>query len=320
MALVYAGIDEAGYGPMLGPLCVGLAVVRVADWSPGDRPPDLWDRLASGVCKAANDRRGRVAIADSKRLKLANSSKTRHPLVHLERGVLAAERTRGVTIDADTALLSDLGACLGDQPWYRGPARELPVGNTPDAIAIAANVLARALARAGVEILDLRCAVVTEATLNETIRATGTKARATLIGVGEHLRRVRDRWADGGVARVVCDRLGGRLGYARVLERELGLDEVGVIEQSPRVCRYDAAGLGVHFQPEAESAHLPVALASMIAKLVRELAMARFNGYWCARQPALKPTAGYTQDARRWLDDARGLLSSEQRDALVRLA
>jgi hypothetical protein len=58
----------------------------------------------------------------------------------------------------------------------------------------------------------------------------------------------------------------------------------------------------------------------MTAKLVRELAMARFNRYWCARMPDLKPTAGYTLDARRWLDDANGALREIERDTMIRMA
>jgi hypothetical protein len=76
----------------------------------------------------------------------------------------------------------------------------------------------------------------------------------------------------------------------------------------------------IHFRPEAEDAHLPVALASMTAKLVRELAMARFNRYWCLRMPELKPTAGYTLDARRWLEEANGVVREEEREVMVRMA
>ena len=75
----------------------------------------------------------------------------------------------------------------------------------------------------------------------------------------------------------------------------------------------------VQFMPEAESAHLPVALASMVAKYVRELSMARFNRYWCGRVPELKPTAGYSTDARRWLDEMREVLEPAERAAMVRI-
>ena len=41
--------------------------------------------------------------------------------------------------------------------------------------------------------------------------------------------------------------------------------------------------------------------------------MEAFNNWFEARQPGLKPTAGYTTDGRRWLEDARPLLTGLQR-------
>jgi ribonuclease HII len=76
----------------------------------------------------------------------------------------------------------------------------------------------------------------------------------------------------------------------------------------------------VQFMPCAESEHAPVALASMAAKLTRELLMARFNRHWGRRVPDLKPTAGYSADARRWLVEMRDVLHPAEREALIRLA
>jgi hypothetical protein len=64
----------------------------------------------------------------------------------------------------------------------------------------------------------------------------------------------------------------------------------------------------VIFEVEAEERHFPVALASMTAKLVRELAMLRFNRYWSGRMAELKPTAGYRNDAWRFLDDIAAVI------------
>ena len=67
--IYYAGIDEAGYGPMLGPLCVATSVFRVDEATPEDGPPDLWSRLEEVVGSRPRDPRRRIAVADSKRLK-----------------------------------------------------------------------------------------------------------------------------------------------------------------------------------------------------------------------------------------------------------
>ena len=65
---------------------------------------------------------------------------------------------------------------------------------------------------------------------------------------------------------------------------------------------------------------LPDVVNRLKDKLVRELAMARFNRYWAGRVPELRPTAGYVQDARRWLGDVRGVLTPAERELVVRKA
>jgi ribonuclease HII len=76
----------------------------------------------------------------------------------------------------------------------------------------------------------------------------------------------------------------------------------------------------VRFAVQAESLSLPVALASCIAKYVRETCMRAFNAGFAALEPALEPTAGYVTDARRWLKDAEVALarSGIERAELVR--
>jgi hypothetical protein len=53
------------------------------------------------------------------------------------------------------------------------------------------------------------------------------------------------------------------------------------------------------FRAQGES-FLPTALASMVSKYLRELAMRAFNEYWIGRITDLKPTAGYPVDAQRF--------------------
>ena len=58
----------------------------------------------------------------------------------------------------------------------------------------------------------------------------------------------------------------------------------------------------------ADGRFLPVALASMLAKYVRELLMLRLNRYFRAQMPDLKPTAGYFTDGRRYLTEIKPLM------------
>ena len=59
---------------MLGPLCVAMSIVAIADADPSDGPPDLWSRLDAVVCTTPRDAKRRIAVADSKRLKGSNQA------------------------------------------------------------------------------------------------------------------------------------------------------------------------------------------------------------------------------------------------------
>ncbi|MBX3364436.1 MAG: hypothetical protein KF866_06695 [Phycisphaeraceae bacterium] len=317
MALIYVGIDEAGYGPLLGPFCSAMTVWRVEGWREGDPAPDLWKMLARVVTPTLKGARGRIPLADSKAIKLANSA--RQPLVHLERGVLACLLTgQGMPRD-DAELLERLGGSYGQYPWYGGGGLGLPLANTPELLAIDANLLSGAMAEAGVSLVAARCCVVDEGRFNETVRRTNSKGEVALEAFAEHVRSLGALGLGEAPVRIVGDRLGGRVSYGGFLSSVLG-GEVRVLEETARVSRYESGRVVVQFLPEAESHHLPVALASMTAKFVRELAMLRFNRYWCARCVELKPTAGYRQDAGRWLRDVAGILTPDERRALTRLA
>ena len=65
----------------------------------------------------------------------------------------------------------------------------------------------------------------------------------------------------------------------------------------------------VTFAERGEERAFSVALASCIAKYTREICMEAFNGFFSDLQPDLHPTAGYTQDGRRWVEEAAPALA-----------
>lgn len=345
---ILVGIDEAGYGPLLGPLTVGMTVFAVPGPKEGEQAvPDLWKVLASGVCREPGrggkaDALGRIAIADSKELKLSSSVKTTHPLVHLERGVLTALHCAGHEVLPDDGTMHDgrlfgaLGAQMASEAWYTGEI-SLPCAHGVGSLRIAANLLDRALRASCVEILAMKCRVVGEREFNDLAVNHGGKAATTGRALREHLQFVWERWGAMHEGRttlgIVCDRQGGRAAYAKFLESALPGASVTIVEESEHRSRYTVEGVnsrgetcraGIAFLVEAERHHMPVALASMTAKYVRELAMERFNRYWLRRASEvsveLKPTAGYAMDAGRWLKDARGVYRADEKDLMVRLA
>jgi hypothetical protein len=78
----------------------------------------------------------------------------------------------------------------------------------------------------------------------------------------------------------------------------------------------------VGFHLKGDARHLPIALASLYSKYVRELFMLAFNTWWAERMPGLRPTAGYAADANRFLAetaDVRERLGVDP-EALIRIA
>jgi hypothetical protein len=193
-------------------------------------------------------------------------------------------------------------------------------------------MLRAAAERAGVGVAALKCRVLGETVYNDLVQTGGSKAAATEAALVDHLWSVWDAWGDigarpdGGV-RVVCDRQGGREQYTDLLRRAFPGVQVAETHRTIKQSRYELTGTGADGKPrhmhvlflvESERYHLPVALASMVAKHTRESMMARFNKYWCERMPELKPTAGYRGDAWRWLEDAKAVIRDDERVVMIR--
>ena len=78
---------------------------------------------------------------------------------------------------------------------------------------------------------------------------------------------------------VVVDRQSGRTHYRPLLAEVFPTARLAVLDESPRRSVYrledGARRMVVRFEVDADAVHMPVSLASMIAKYTRELLMAR---------------------------------------------
>lgn len=296
---IIVGIDEAGYGPRLGPLVVALVAFRV-------RHPT---RTLRTVLKRAGDPAGPFPVDDSKRIYRGGLG-----LDVLERSVLAF---RGAAASADAP-----DRPREERPWGLPWPPALPVAATAEDVAGAADALAAALAQAGVEVLTVRSRTVGVDEFNRGVTRCESKARVLFDAAMDLLAPWLDE--EGDVA-VNIDRHGGRAYYSPLLAERFPDRFHWVVSETPKLSAYRFRGRSgeatIGFEVGGDGLHLSTGLASMTAKYVRELHMRAFNAHFGAADPALRPTAGYHGDAGRWLADslaARTALDVPEA-ALVRL-
>ena len=202
-------------------------------------------------------------------------------------------------------------AYLENYPWYRGRNVDLPIETFPNVITRHAGRLKEALAEARTELLGLAAWPVEVLELNRGLEEAQNKAQISFEAIASFIRRVWKQFPDETVELMV-DRQGGRTHYARVLYEKIRPRSIRIEAETEDLSVYDLRrrrGTGeprpfrVTFATECERRCLPVALASMLSKYLREVHMALFNRYWKELRADLKPTAGYAVDARRFLGD-----------------
>jgi hypothetical protein len=311
------GVDEAGYGPNLGPLVITATVWEV----PGDPHAfDFWGELKSVVCRRAprataatngnSTSDGAVAVRRrASRMHVADSKQVYSPargLAPLETSVLSL-----LGLQAPHATLGELWRRLCSplapdddcaEPWFRRDGLALPLPSQADEREIARFVdrVQRQFEKSGIQLRLVASDIVLTERFNGLTVSLGNKASALSRTSLELLHRAWCPDRDG-PALVIADKHGGRSYYQALLADVFGVLPLCLDEGLER-SRYRLGTSELRFEARAER-YLPVAVASMVSKYVRELAMEVFNRFWRQHVPDIEPTKGYPTDARRFRRD-----------------
>ena len=317
--LVYGGIDEAGYGPMFGPLCVGSCVFVLENHQPEDGAPDMWQLLHEIVCRTRSEAKNKIAVNDSKKLK---SSAKKKALTHLERGVFAFLHALGKDVPtSDEQFFDSVDCTTSTLPWNQSTT-QLPVGNDENVLRIDCARLQRALTEKQISCAHMECTSVDVATYNKRTEHA-TKSALNFSVAMQHVDSISSKFPEEH-PRIMIDRHGGKIKYRDDLQLFWPTAKIQILIEDPSISRYrlniDGKKVTLTFSSKSDEKHMPAALASMIAKYTRELQMIRLNRYFIGEMPELKPTAGYVQDGRRFLREIEPILRKNQlnQELLVR--
>jgi ribonuclease HII len=310
---VLVGIDEAGFGPILGPLVVSSSSFLLPNHL---LTSNLWQVLRKSVAKKHKRLSGRLLINDSKKA----YSRSRG-IKHLHRTVLAALRCLGREPATLTELIEllcpDCLERLSSYPWYQDAKSQKILVDEADR-AIASTVWADDLNSNGLELLELKSCCLDVAYYNRMMSSVKNKANVLFTATSQLIKNAFDNFA-GDDLHIIVDRQGGRVHYRKSLQRMFLEMELKIIRESPQVSSYELQTCGksmrLHFVVDADEHILPVSLASMVSKYLRELLVHNINRYFVGFYPDIRPTAGYWKDGSRFIEDLRANIPHIQFDS-----
>ena len=318
---IIAGIDEAGYGPKIGPFVLSSVVMDIP--AKHDNETNIWHILKDAISDKAQKRGNRIVVNDSKKV-----YSQRIGLRLLEETVLSFIWS----IKGQVTRFSDLLRILSNHdeevfdkyPWYNKKDINLPVASNVSAILNYADLIKHTISSQDANILDVKSIFLCTYEINRQIELKGNKSLLLFNNSAKLLKEIFECFGER-EPKVLIDKHGGRNYYHKLLAESFEGCEVNAVSEGNPISTYKISNgrrkMNVSFAVGADSKHFPPALASMFSKYIRELFIRLFNAYWQEKVQDIKPTAGYPEDAKRFLcqiQDTKNKLGISD-DILVRV-
>ncbi len=275
-AMFVVGVDENGLGPVLGALVSTAVTLEVRAYEPRKLRAI---GLRSGITDSKKSGGfGRMALCESVALALVESLSGK-PCTDVD-ALLEAVGELGVAPLQAPCPPSTRAQCWSHPlalPAYGGSAKE-------------GHRLLRALQKRGVAVVRARTTVSCSGVLNAQHARGVNKLVVNLSAFERLVIDARGSVTDADLL-AICGMIGGIRKYEAYFRHFL---LARAHEPARGVCAYDVPGVGeVRFEIDADDGHLPVALASMLGKYVREITMDRQSRYYRALDTALPAASGY---------------------------
>ncbi|KPK13743.1 MAG: hypothetical protein AMJ62_14520 [Myxococcales bacterium SG8_38] len=293
--MLVLGVDENGLGPVLGPLVATSVTLEIPRY---ERSALCQRGLSLGLTDSKESGGfGQMQFAESVALAL---------LARLGEG--PAPGSADAVLDR---VFRDgrprLRACCPDDPtaeqcW----AVDLPVpafGGDADA---GQALLDKLIGRSSLRILDVRSRVACAGMLNAE-RAAGKHKFDVDFDLFEDLI-ASAHLVHGAPLLALCGMIGGIRDYAPRFSR-FDRARIETVPGRHGQRRYAIQGVGeIRFEIDADVRHLPVALASIVGKYVREISMRRIGEFYRRGDPELTLASGYRDPVTKRFIEATALL------------
>jgi len=298
------GIDEAGYGPSLGPLVVTAVVFETPS-------PDI--NLWKCLNKVTSNKPGcpdKIPVCDSKAIYQPSRG-----IKPLETAVLSYALLIPALLSPNSFTIKQFiqKVHYGDMdrishlPWYEKYAGiPIPLKADKNRISELNERLKNECREKSIRFARVSCRMIDADGFNNALEK-GNKAELLFDITAELLTDLcRSYLQPENQLTISIGKQGGRTYYQGHIEKVFMPHKIQRIKEKSSCSGY-AISAGrennciVKFLKDGEDKEFTIALASMFCKYLRELAMKMFNNFWQEHSPDLKPTAGYYKDSQRFI-------------------